>query len=184
MMPARLVWSATPGVAVAVGLADHAPERVRRLVLVSPPVFRDAQEARTRLNRRGWLARKILEGLPTARFTCALMCLVRAPLARIAPRLVGDLPPEVVRDSFEHSWPSYRDALASLFRDNPLPRALSDPQEPTTVVVGDHDTETPANDVLDHPHDGVAVEVLDGDHLLPLRRSAEVEATIEFSEGC
>lgn len=171
------------GCAVAVHLAKRAPERVRRLVLVSPPVFRDAQEARTRLSQRGWLARKVLEGSPVARFTCALMCLVRAPLARIAPRLVGDLPPEVVRDSFEHSWPSYRAALASLFLENPLPRALRDPPEPTTVVVGDQDRETPAKDVLDHPHDAVAVEVVDGDHLLPLRRSAEVEVIIAFSAG-
>jgi len=37
----------------------------------------------------------------------------------------------------------------------------------TTVVLGDRDPETPARDVLDWPHEVIAVP--GGDHLLPLK---------------
>jgi pimeloyl-ACP methyl ester carboxylesterase len=96
----------------------------------------------------------------------------------LAPRWAGDLPPEVVRDSFEHSWPAYRDALGSLFADNPLPGALAHPRVTTVVVVGEDDTEAPAADVLDHPHDRVEVRVVATDHLLPLRRPDVVQAAV------
>jgi pimeloyl-ACP methyl ester carboxylesterase len=166
------------GCAVAVALAAHAPARVDRLVLVCPPVYRDRGEARERLGRRGWLARQVLSGSPAARASCQVMCLLRRPAGRILPRLVPDLPETLVRDSVEHSWPAYRDGVASLLEDNPLPAAIAHPTHPTTVLLGDDDQLAPPSDVLDGPHHAVDVRLLPSDHLLPVRWPEPVAAAI------
>lgn len=163
------------GCAVAVALAGAEPARVRSLILVSPPVFRDGAQARVRLGKRGWLARKVLRGAPVASLTCGAMCLLRRPAAGVLARWARDLPTRVARDGVQHSWPAYRDTLLALLEDNPLPAAVEHPPAPTTVVVGDADPETPASDVLDWPHERVEViEVEGGDHLLPIRHADTV----------
>jgi len=98
------------------------------------------------------------------------MCLLRRPAASLLTRVERDLPERVARDGVQHTWPAYRDALVALLDDNPLPAAIATPPRPTTVLVGDRDPETPAQDVLDWPHERVEiVEVANADHLLPLR---------------
>lgn len=174
-----LVASHSFGCAVAAGLARAAPERVTALVLISPPVFRDAERARERLGRRGWLAKQVLRGSPVASLTCGLMCLARPLAGHAAARLVRELPEQVARDSVQHSWPAYRDALATLLEDNPLPEAVADPQLATTIVLADEDEETPSEGVLAWPHERVDVIELAGDHLLPLRRAPDLMRIIE-----
>jgi hypothetical protein len=84
----------------------------------------------------------------------------------------------VARDGVQHSWPAYRDALATLLDANPLPRAIECPQRPTTVVLTDQDEQAPAEDVLAWSHDAVDVVELPGDHLLPLRDPGALAAVI------
>jgi pimeloyl-ACP methyl ester carboxylesterase len=172
------------GCAVAVHLATQAPQSVRSLVLVSPPVFRDGNQAKARLGERGWLARKVLSGSPIASVTCGAMCALRRPAGALTVRLTRNVLPEAIaRDSVQHSWPAYRDALAALLENNPLPHAIDRPPVPTTVIVGDADRETPAHDVLDWPHASVdVVEVAGADHLLPLRQPKPVVAAIAARE--
>lgn len=177
--PAPVVAGHSFGCAVAVALAEAEAERVRALVLVSPPVFRDGADARARLGERGWLARRVLKGSPVASFACGAMCLLRAPAGSLSARLARDLPERVARDGVQHNWPAYRDALGALLEANPLPAAIDRPRVATTVVLGDADPETPAQDVLAWPHDRVSVvEVAGGDHLLPLRAGERVTAAI------
>lgn len=167
------------GCAVAVALTRLQPARVRSLVLVSPPAFRDGAQARLRLGQRGWLARQVLRGSPVASVTCGAMCLLRRPAAGVLVRRARDLPERVARDGVQHTWPAYRDALMALLERNPVPDALERPRVPTTVIVGDADAETPASDVLGWPHERVeVVEVAGGDHLLPLRHSRQVEDAV------
>ena len=104
------------GCAVAATLADEYPDAVRALVLVSPPVFRDADIARSRLSERGWLARQFILGTPAASLVCQTMCLTRPLFARLTVRLAHDVPDAVARDSVEHTWPAYRDALSTCSR--------------------------------------------------------------------
>ena len=152
------------GCAVGVALADARPGRVERLVLVSPPAFRDGDRARERLAERGWLARHVVEASPVASFACGLMCLTRPVAARLVRRVAPDVPDRVALDSVQHSWPAYRDVVKTLLEDNPLPDAIGRPRVPTTVVVGTADTQAPADDVLDWPHDQVDVVTVDADH--------------------
>lgn len=157
------------GCAVGVALAEACPERVERLVLVSPPAFRDSDRARERLAERGWLARHVVDGSPVASFACGLMCLSRPLAARLVRRVGRDVPDRVALDSVQHSWPAYRDVVKTLLDDNPLPDAIERPRAPTTVIVGTADVQAPADDVLDWPHDAVHVIAVNADHLLPLR---------------
>lgn len=166
------------GCAVAAALASADRGRVARVVLVSPPVFRDAEEARHRLGRRGRLAREVLRGSPLASFSCNLMCLMRPAAARFIPRLAANLPFALARDGVQHTWPAYRDALETLLRANPLPAWIDHPAKPTTILLGDLDDETPPADVLDHSHQAVRVEVLAADHLLPYTNADEVASRI------
>lgn len=173
-----LVAGHSYGCAVAVALARRAPERVSGLVLVSPPVFRDSTRARERLARRDWLTRKAVKDSPIAGLTCALMCLLRRPLTRVLARAVRRVPSDIARDSVQHSWPAYRDALDTLLEHNPLPVWISAPQRPTTVVLSDEDREAPAGDVLDFEHDAVDVVALRGDHLIVLSRPEDITQVI------
>lgn len=157
------------GCAVAAALAKEHAEDVRALVLVSPPAFRDGEEARTRLGERGWLARHVLRGTPAASLACNTMCLTRSLAGRVMPRVASRVPAEVARESVEHTWPSYRDALGALMEDNPVPDAIESPRRPTLVVLGEDDLQTPSADVLAYPHERVRVEVWPADHLLPVR---------------
>lgn len=153
------------GCAVAVAFAAAHPACVTRLVLVAPPAFRDPAMARARLAQEGWMARQVINGSPAARPACSLMCLLRPTGMRIAARVALRIPAEVVRDGVRHSWPAYRDAVATMLDANPIVHALEHPSHPTTVVLADIDRRTPTRDVLDHPHDAVQVIVLPGDHL-------------------
>ncbi len=168
---APLVVGHSFGCAVAAELARTRPEHVAGLVFVSPPAFRDGEEARVRLVKRGWLARQVLRGTPAASLMCNTMCLTRGAAGRLMPRLASNVPHAVARQSVEHTWPAYRGALRALLVDNPVPEAIARPRCPTTVVLGDADRETPAEDVLDWPHGAVRVEVWSSDHLLPLRHA-------------
>lgn len=164
------------GCAVAAAFAAEHPELVGHLILVSPPVFRDAASARERLGHRNWLARQIVAGTPAASVTCGLMCLGRPLAAAAATHLARDIPGQVARDSVEHSWPSYRDAVLSLLEANPLPDAIEHPVRPTSIIVSSADTEAPAEDVTGHPHDAVEVIELSGDHLAPLHHARTIAA--------
>ncbi len=157
------------GCAVAAEVARRDPMAVSALVFIAPPAFRDVDSAKARLAQRGWMARQVIDGAPAASLVCNAMCLTRSIAARVVSVLARDVPEDVAHDLVEHSWPAYRDAVRALFEENPLPSALERPLHATTVVVGAFDTETPAADVLEWPHDRVRVEEWAGDHLLPLR---------------
>ena len=168
---APLIVGHSFGCAVAAQLARTRAEHVAGLVLVSPPAFRDGEQARARLAERGWLARQVLNGTPTASVMCNAMCLTRGAAAHLVPSLGRNVPDAVARQLVEHTWPAYHGALTALLENNPVPEAIARPRRPTTVILADADRETPAGDVLAWPHGEVHVEVWSSDHLLPLRHA-------------
>ena len=170
------------GAAVAVAVARERPDLVRRLVLVAPAAFADADQARQQISGRSWLARRTLDGSPVADLACGTMCVLRRPLTALAPRAAArispDIPADVARDSVSHVWPAYRDGLTSLLQDNPLPAWLADPPLPTRVVLAEDDSTVlaPGLEALLGP--GVEVVRQPGTHGLPLERPAEVAQAI------
>lgn len=170
------------GAAVAVEVALERPDLVARMVLVSPAAFADAAQARERLGGPAWLTRRALEESAVADVACGLMCLLRRPVTRLAPRLARrsgrELPDEVVRDAVTYVWPAFRDGLSSLLADRSLSRWLAAPPIPTTVVVAEQDRTVPADTLTALLGPDVETVVLPGSHALPLERPQEVAAVI------
>lgn len=170
------------GAVVAVAVAAERPELVDRLVLISPAVFADPDEARRRIGARSWLARKTVSGSPVAGLACGAMCLLRAPLTFLAPRLASsfspDVPAQVARDAVTYLWPAYRDALRSLLEDNPLGPWLADPPLPTTVVLAEDDRTVPADGLVALVGPRVEMVRLAGTHALPIEHPDRVANAI------
>lgn len=166
------------GCTVAGAIAQGAPDRVSRLTLVEPAVFADVRSARERFGRRSLLARLTLSGSEIGGLVCGTMCLLRPVLARLAPRIEADVPVDVARGGVQHSYPAYRDALHSMWQDNPLPPLLRAPTHPVTVVLAEQDHTVHPRDILDlPPHADVRVLRVDGTHALPYEdpgRTAEL----------
>lgn len=153
------------GCAVAAAVARSAPERVARLTLVAPAVFADPAAARDRLSARSFLTRSAVQQTRVGVLLCDLMCLFRPVLARLAPRVEPDVPPDVARAGVQHTYVAYRQALAGLFEDNPLPGLLVDPPCPTTLVLAEGDATVPVADVVALPrHPSVRVVRVPGGH--------------------
>lgn len=166
------------GCAVAAEVATARPDLFTGVVLVCPPAFPDEAKARERLSERSWLARQTLRGRRSAAVVCGVMCLVRAPLAALAPRVAPDLPKAAAEAGVAHTYPAYRDALQGLFSPR-LRDWLASPAVPTTVLLAADDETVPLSSFAAVTVDPrVPVQVLPGDHLLPLTQPAPVAAAI------
>jgi pimeloyl-ACP methyl ester carboxylesterase len=154
-------WGGT----VAAAVVQRAPERVARMTLVAPAVFTDVDSAKARFSQRSWLAKATLAGSPLGGFVCGAMCLARPLIARVAPRIEPDVPPQVARDGVQHSFAAYSDALNSMWAGNPLADVLRHPPRPITVLLAEQDQTVLPGDVLDlPPARDVRVVRADGDH--------------------
>lgn len=185
------VVSHSYGALVAVELVRSRPDLVKQLVLVTPPVFPDPEQARTRVGGRSWLARATLQDRSVASAACGLMCLLRSPLGHAAPRVAGlpetlteQVAADVARGGVEHTYPAYRDGLLAMFEDNPLAAELAHPAVPLTLVVAQQDQTAPAEDLLGLAiSPSVRIHRLPGGHLLPLTSPDSVRRLILASLG-
>jgi pimeloyl-ACP methyl ester carboxylesterase len=159
------------GCLVAAAVAERAPQQVSRLTLVEPAVFADPDTARMRFARRSWLARATVDDSGIGGLVCGIMCLLRPAFSRLAPRLEPDVPEEVARGGVQHSYLAYRDALRSIWEDNPLPALLRNPRHPVRVIVAEQDETVLPGDVLDLPlAAGIEIVRVEGTHALPFNR--------------
>ena len=153
------------GSAVAAAIVQRAPQRVARMTLIAPAVFADVDSAKARFSQRSWLAKVTLSGSPLGGFACGAMCLARPLIARMAPRIEPDVPPQVARDGVQHSFAAYSDALNSMWAGNPLADVLRNPTCPVTVLLAEQDKTVLTSDVLDlPPSPDVRIVRADGDH--------------------
>ena len=177
-----LIVAHSYGAAVAVTVAADRPDLIDGLILVEPAAFADADEARERIGGRNWLADKAMNGSPVADWACGVMCLFRRPLTALAPRIARryspGVPADVAQGAVTYVWPAYRDALASLLQDNPLPRWLLDPPKATTVIVGDNDRTVLADSIAALVGHGIRFERLPGTHALPFEHPGRLASLI------
>lgn len=170
------------GAGVALALAQHHPDKVRRLVLVCPVTPND---------RIGWVDRVLATrrlGLHVARagFWLAGLALstrrVQSRITELLPGFEAERSPEIAlalrRGSLSRSFHEEQRALLDelpQLRDG-LPRLAA----PTTVVVGTHDRVTsPADGRAFAAAVGARLVELDGGHLLPLQKPDAVAEAIE-----
>ncbi len=161
------------GAVVAAEYAARHRDRVKGLILLGPPVFKDRAEAESRISAMGPVASEFTLNPILGRASCDLECALRPLLRIVAPELASNVPPEVARDGLLHRWASYRGSLVHLIleakvgdalkRAGPLPVAIvqgktdwvSSPVEleqlarsanaPVTWIEGGH------NAYLEHP---------------------------------
>ena len=169
------------GALLALQWAARTPT-VRGAVLVSLPVYREAEEARRRLARLSTLHRLTLTSRPLAHAACTLMCATR-PLARLfAPLFAPQVPTAVAQDGVLHIWPSLSGTLESCIFGTPFERVqrlvLS---LPLVLIHGGADETAPVGIVRELarglPHTRL-VEVPGVGHDLPLSRPALVADAI------
>jgi pimeloyl-ACP methyl ester carboxylesterase len=177
------------GALVALALARHHPRLVGALLLVSPPLYRSAAEARAAtLAALSRTERMLATDTRLARHLCRGMCMRRPRLARwVAVTYRPELPLPVARDGVRHSWESYSQSFAELVEAVARPRWVEEATVPVRVLTGGLDRlpDLAVLGALAGARPDVRVEVIAGaDHLLPLSHPERCLAAIEeLAEG-
>jgi len=135
------------GAILAVAYAAAHPAQVRRLVLVSLPFFESESAARSHFAGRpspeGWVFRNLLFAV----FACLV---TRRLLRRLLPRVLTNMPREVVEDLVAHTWRSFTSTLWEGVYRYDLQPALDQlpPDLPVLCLHGDGDDTAPLAGVL------------------------------------
>lgn len=171
------------GAAVAVTMTHRHPGMVRRLVLVSPPIYRTREQARQHLvDAVTRLERLLLTDTPLAGVICRAVCMRRPSLARRAALLYRpELPPPIALDGVRHSWTSYSQSLAGLLSADARPEWLLDAGIPVHIITGGTDRlpDLPLLRELAARSPQVTLEEIRGaDHLVPLSHPERCLAAI------
>ena len=104
---AGVVVAHSTGGVLAAALAVRHPERVRKLLLLGPPVFPDVATARREVKALGPLAAVTMRGGWKGRAAELAMHTIVKPVTMLGgPFLQRDLPREVVADFWRHTWDS------------------------------------------------------------------------------
>ncbi len=183
-----IVGHSTGGILAAALAASH-PASLRSLVLVSVPAYPDRGAARAEIGQLGRLARLTVGGHPPARLLCETMCRVRPIAVALAPLLVRDLPRQVAADGARHTWPSYSRTLHNVVVEHRLAPDLERVGAPITFIHGRSDRTAPPAHVeglvaqMRAAGHVVTLEMVDGDHHLPVRRPEVVTRVIEGAAG-
>lgn len=176
LQPGMVVVAHSAGTALAAALL--AAGAVDAGLLVGAPAFPDEATARREVGRLGLLARLTVEGRPSAKWICTAMCRLRPLAIAVGPLVVRDLPPDVVADGMRHTWPSYSRTLDHLVVRHRLGEVLAAVDRPLALLHGAADEVAPVAHVRAMAMAGHELEVVPGDHHLPIRRPEVVLAAL------
>jgi 3-oxoadipate enol-lactonase len=152
------------GTLLAAHFAARFPERVRKLILLGTPIYRDEADARQRIWRMSPIAAMFSLQPLLAREACMLMCSLRPVLRPLMPQLLPRLRPEVAEDAVMHCWEGFRGALDILLTQ-PIERALGAVGPKTILVHGTNDHITPIERVEETARaSGARLVLVDSDH--------------------
>ncbi len=163
------------GCLVALAVAQRHPGRVSGIVAICPPLYEDADHARDRIARMGWIEHQLAFDTPSAATACRLVCDHREAAAALTALARPGMPAVIRRGGVQHTWASYSGTFRSLFATAEGDRWLAEVECPVALIAGTRDGITD----LDHlaalakayPH--VTLDVQPGaDHSLPLTHPA------------
>lgn len=127
------------GALLALSLAHKHPEVVKKLILISPPFFKDKQEAHENISRFSSLHRTLLYG-PIARMVCFLFCFLLRPATRIGVIWAfKDLPKQIASDTLLHAFHSYSKTLENIVENQDVFSQVAEIKIPITIVYGEKD---------------------------------------------
>jgi pimeloyl-ACP methyl ester carboxylesterase len=170
------------GTLLAAYYAARYPREVKQLILLGTPVFADEREAREHIREMSSMAGVFTLNPILAREACKLHeAAPRRLLARIVPRFLMDVPPEVSREALLHTWQSFNGTLRNVILTKPIAAPLARIGPKVTFVHGraDHITALERVRALAEAV-GARVVKTEDDHLSYPRRSASrVMAVVE-----
>lgn len=154
------------GALLAIAYAAKYPREVTGLALFGLPCFASAAEAKRSLRGRSALDRWALSNL----FMVAIVCMFsRHVMRRLLPRLLSNLPREIVEDYLQHTWRSATSTILEvIYRYDPradIERLSAD--MPVALLHGEHDSTSPIESVreLVRQYPDWRLDVLpEGDH--------------------
>jgi len=166
------------GALLALALAARFPDRVLGLVLCSLPAFPDAPTARREIRRLGVIARLTVGEGRAARTLCWIMCRLRYVGIAIAPLFARSVPAPVARDALRHTYTSYSRTMQHVIIEHRAAPDLAARTDTTALVHGRDDDVVPVRYVEALVSPRVRLDVVDGDHYLPIRNPTAVAAAI------
>lgn len=127
------------GALLALDLALEKPGLVKKLILISPPIFKSKTEARDNISRFSALHPILLYG-NVARITCLIFCNLLRPLTRIGVIFAfGDLPREIAADTLLHNYSSYSKTLENVVENQNFFERISQIKVPIKIIYGEND---------------------------------------------
>lgn len=144
-LPAVVVAHSAGGI-IALRLAALHPERVRAVIVLGPPLYRDAEHARLHIRDMGLTARLFASNGSLSALACRWSCNHRTLAAMVAELTRPDLPSVIARDGVQHTWASYSETLRTVVLDSGNAAHLAEVRVPVHLVAGISDR------VCDHTH--------------------------------
>ncbi|QGN32501.1 alpha/beta fold hydrolase [Microlunatus sp. Gsoil 973] len=167
-----LVVGHSTGALLSLWLASRYPDKVRRVVAIAPPLFRDPEHARRQIRQLGRLEQLFAFQDWAAKIFCRHLCQKRP---KLAARLYGvirpDLPEPILEDATRHSWTSYSETIKRVIVAAEAAQWLASATCDVELVAGTDDRMLDLDFLRElsgqHPH--VTLRIIpDGDHHLPL----------------
>jgi len=125
------------GTLLAAYYAARYPDEVEHLFLLGTPVFDSEQEAREHIREMSSMTGVFTLNPILAREACKLHeATPWSLLARIVPRFLKDVPPEVSREALLHTWQSFNGTLRNVVLTKPVAVPLARIGPKVTFVHG------------------------------------------------
>lgn len=163
------------GALIALRYAVTRPKQLRRLVLLSMPVYTTQAQAREDITKSKKRYRYIYYGLGS-RLVCTLWCRLLRPISRrVAPLYLPKQPKHVAEDSVLHSWRAYSESMHQVIERQAVQNDLQSVLIPTDLVYGLGDSEIVlSNAQALHLKSNMELTVIPGGHNFPLEHPRRV----------
>ncbi len=157
------------GALLALRMGAMYPRKIKKMVLVSMPVYRSPEESQKHITK-GTKIRQLAYYGWTSRLLCTTWCTFLRPLSRrLAPMYIKNQPKRVAEDGVLHSWQSFSQSLEHVIANQDVEKDLLAATGPVSLIYGTSESKI----TLDNLHRisvpaFVEVEMLEGTHNLPL----------------
>lgn len=127
------------GALVALSYTAQFGDKVSKLILVNPPLFKNKNEVKENMKEVSALPLFLLYG-PTARVVCRIFCQALRPFTAFFLRLiVRDIPKNVINDSLLHTYYSYMQSLKNIVEDQNIQKDFQKINIPVEIIYGEKD---------------------------------------------
>lgn len=165
------------GTLLATAFCARHPNYVKKLLLISPPIFKDAKEARKNIKEFSAPPPIVLYG-NTAKIVCRIFCnFLRPVTTRAMYVIIRDLPKDVIAGSLLHSFESYSRTLKNVIEDQEFSKDLEKITIPTAIIYGNEDKRVIKENLksIKKRNPEIKLHELPGhDHFIPIRNPKEV----------